>query len=172
MLKLLGALLTLAVPAVIGFQIAARYRRRPDELRWLQTGLSVLITEVEYGATPLPTALRSAARAAGPSVGRILEGGAERLEAGGGITPGEALVAALQAESDATCLAAADREVLVALAPVLGASGRQDQVRHLRLALERLAGAEEQAKADRERYERMYRYVGVLSGLALVLILM
>ncbi len=44
-------------------------------------------------------------------------------------------------------------------------------MRHLRLALDRLAAAEAGAAEERRRYERMYRYVGVLTGLALVLIL-
>lgn len=170
--KLLGAALTVAVPTMIGFQIAARYRRRPTELRALQTGLAMLVTEVEYGATPLPEALRSAARASGPVIGPLLADTALRIEQGGGITPGEALTAAIRHGAEQSCLAPADLEILSALAGVLGASGRSDQVRHLRLALDRLAGAEAEASAERSRYERMYRYVGVLSGLALVLILL
>lgn len=170
-LKLLGALLTLAVPTVIGFQIAGRYRRRPAELRALQTGLAVLVTEVEYGATPLTEALRSAAGAAGPVVGPLFAGTAARMESGGGITPGEALKRTISAGGDATCLIPQDLEVLSALTAVLGASGRSDQVRHLRLAMDRLAGAEAAATDEQSRYERMYRYAGVLSGLALVLVL-
>jgi stage III sporulation protein AB len=172
LLKLVGALVTLGAPAWAGFQLAARCRRRPAELRALQTGLAVLLTEVEYGATPLPAALRSAGRSAGPIVGPLLAGAADRLEAGGGITAGEALAAAIAGEGAQTCLTPADLEALAALTGVLGASGRQDQVRHLRLALERLAGAEAEASAARLRYERMYQYIGVLAGLALVLILM
>lgn len=170
-LELMGAALTLGVPTLIGFQIASRYRRRPAELRGLQTGLAVLVTEVEYGATPLPEALRTAARAAGPAVGPLLAEAADRILAGGGITAGEALQAAITEGRAATCLTRDDLAILTALAAMLGASGRQDQVRHLRLALERLSGAEAEASAERARYEPMYRYVGVLSGLALVLIL-
>ncbi|WP_374712122.1 stage III sporulation protein SpoIIIAB [Symbiobacterium terraclitae] len=170
-LQLIGALLTVLVPSWIGFQIAARYARRPAELRAAQNGLAVLVTEVEYGATPLPDALRSAARAAGATVGAMLVDAAHRLEEGGGVTPGEALTAAVAAHREATCLTPADLEILLALAPVLGASDRRDQVRHLRLAMDRLAAAEAVAADERRRYERMYRYVGVLSGLALVLIL-
>jgi len=170
-LKLIGALLTLLVPSWIGFRIAARYGRRPVELRAFQNGLAVLATEVEYGATPMPDALLSAARAAGGIAGAILADAAYRLLEGGGITPGEALRAALEQHREATCLTPADLEILTALTPVLGASDRRDQVRHLRLALERLVGAEAEAAEERRRYEPMYRYVGVLSGLALVLIL-
>ncbi|MFZ5816798.1 MAG: stage III sporulation protein AB [Bacillota bacterium] len=171
MLKLLGAALTLAMPALVGFRVAARYGRRPAELRALQTGLAVLVTEVEYGLTPLPGALRSAGRAAGGPAGSILLDGADRLERGGGITPAEALAAAIGAGAETTCFTTGDLEVLRALAGVLGASGRHDQVRHIRLALERLAGAEAEAGADRARYEPVCRYAGVLSGLALLLIL-
>jgi stage III sporulation protein AB len=63
-------------------------------------------------------------------------------------------------------------EVLLGLSEVLGASGRADQVRHLALARERLAGQEARAAAERARYERLARYMGVLSGAALVLILL
>lgn len=171
-LKLVGVALTVLAPSWIGFQIAARYGRRPVELRGFQNGLAVLVTEVEYGATPMPDALRSAARAAGPVAGAILADAARRLEAGGGITPGEALSDALAEHRGSVCLTPADEEILAALFPVLGASDRHDQVRHLRLALDRLAAAEAEAADERRRYERMYRYVGVLSGLALVLILM
>lgn len=170
-LKLVGATITLGVSTWIGFQIAARYRRRPEELRRLQTGLALLATEIEYGATPMPAALRSAGQGAGPVIGPLFLAAADHLESGGGITPGEAMAAALDEGAASTCLSPPDLEILRALAPVLGASGRQDQIRHLRLAQERLGGAEVEALAERGRYERLFRYAGVLSGLALILIL-
>ncbi|OTA41228.1 MAG: hypothetical protein A6D92_08660, partial [Symbiobacterium thermophilum] len=127
-LKWLGAALTVLAPAWVGFQIASRYARRPAELRAFQNGLAVLVTEVEYGATPMPDALQSAARAAGPVAGGILADAARRLRAGGGITPGEALAAALAERRGTTCLKPADEEILGALVPVLGLSDRRDQV--------------------------------------------
>ncbi len=171
MLKLVGATLIIGMTSLWGFRVAARYSRRPQELRALQTALAVLTTEVEYGATPMPEALRQSAQAAGQPVRRLLLDTVQRLESGGGITPGEALQDALASFGPESHLSAGDLTILQALTAVLGASDRRDQVRHLRLALERLIGAEAQASEERQRYERMYKYVGVLSGLALVLIL-
>lgn len=170
--KMMGSFLILGATSYGGWQVAAAYARRPRQLRDLQTGLAVLQTEVEYGATPLPEALDSAARAAGPEVGAFFAGTAGQLRAGVGMTPGEALRAALaEAEGD-TALRPGDLAVMDALSSVLGASGRHDQVRHLALARERLVGEEARAAEERARCEKVARYLGVLSGAALVLILL
>lgn len=169
--KLLGGALILGCTTYAGWQVAGRYARRPAELRDLQTALAVLQTEVEYGATPLPEALAGAARAGGSAVGPLFAATAAKLAAGGGITPGEAMRGALLDSAGRLSLQPSDLQVLLALAEVLGASGRQDQVRHLALARERLAGAEARAQEERTKYERLARYAGVLAGAALVLIL-
>jgi stage III sporulation protein AB len=170
--ELAGAALIVTSTSFVGWQVGDGYARRPRQLRELQTGLAVLQTEVEYGATPLPEALAGAARAAGDPVGALFASTARRLAAGGGITPGEAMRAAIaDAAGGSTALKADDLEVLLALAGVLGASGRADQVRHLQLARRRLEGEEARAQEDRQRYERTARYLGVLGGAALALIL-
>ncbi|HEY3367648.1 MAG TPA: stage III sporulation protein SpoIIIAB [Symbiobacteriaceae bacterium] len=168
--KLAGVALVLGSTTTVGWQVAARYANRPQHLRALQTALAVLQTEVEYGATPLPQALTAAAQAAGEPAGAIFRAAVRRLREGRGITPGEALAGALDETADGTALTKADRSVLLALAPALGSSGRSDQMRHLTLARERLAGQEAQAQAEQAKYERLARYMGVLSGAALVLI--
>jgi stage III sporulation protein AB len=170
--KIVGSALILGCSSYAGWQVAGRYARRPLELRDLQTALAVLQTEVEYGATPLPEALLAAARAGGPSVGPLFAGTAARLAEGGGITPGEALREAAAEWAPKTALREADLAAVGALAEVLGASGRSDQVRHLALARHRLAAEEARAMEERARYEKLARYMGVLSGAALVLILL
>lgn len=96
---------------------------------------------------------------------------AGRLAHGGGITPGEAMRAALAEGAARTVLKQEDLEVLLALAGVLGSTGRADQVRHLQLARRRLEGEEARAQEERQRFERTARYLGVLSGAALALLL-
>lgn len=169
--KLLGSGLILGVTTYAGWQIAQAYARRPRHLRDLQTALAVLQTEVEYAATPLPQALSVAGRSTGEPVGALFTRAAERIRAGGGLLPGDALRGSLEDLSERTALQRQDLDVLLALAPVLGASGRSDQIRHLALARERLAREEEQAREERERYERLARSAGVLVGAALVFIL-
>jgi len=170
--KLIGGMLICGATSYAGWQIGGNYARRPAQLRDLQTALAVLQTEVEYGATPLPEALRNAAGATGPAVAPLFWRTAERLVAGGGITPGDAMRAVLAEGLEGTALKPEDLHVMGILAGVLGASGREDQVRHLALARERLSGLEAQAADQRSRYEKLARYAGVLSGAAIVLILL
>lgn len=172
LVKLLGSALILGATSMVGWQVAAGYARRPSQLRDLQTALAVLQTEIEYAATPLPEALGAAALAAGGSVAPLFLGTAERLAQGQGETAGDAMRQAVSELEGATALAPQDLAVLLALASVLGATGRADQVRHLQLARERLAGEEVRARDERQRYERVAKYLGVLSGAALVLIML
>jgi stage III sporulation protein AB len=170
--KLIGGALIVSCTSYMGYQIGGKYARRPQELRDLQTALAVLQTEIDYGATPLPEALLAAARAGGDAVGPLFAASAAGLAAGGGATPGEAMRAAMADWAPSTALKEDDLAVIDALAGVLGASGRADQVRHLALARERLAGEEARAAEERAKYEKLSRYMGVLSGAALVLILL
>lgn len=169
--KLVGGLLVVGASSGTGFAVAGNLARRPTALRQLATAMALLATEVGYGQ-PLPTALPSAGRAAGSLAAALFGGAAQRLTGGGGVTAGQALRAALDAVFPDSPLAEADREPMLALAAVLGASGREDQLRHLALCQQRLAALAEAAEAQRQRYERVARYSGVLAGLALVLLLL
>lgn len=170
--KAVGAVLVVGATTALGWQLAANLARRPRELRALQVALAILETEVSYGAAPLPDALRRAAAAAGGPIGGLLNRTAALLISGGGITPGDAMRQAVQEVEPTTALRPPDLEALAALGAVLGASDRRDQARHLELARGRIAGEEARAGEERERYERLYRYVGLLAGVALVLVLL
>lgn len=58
MLKLLGAVLIVLAGTLAGFKRAAQYADRPRHIRGLIAALQRLETEIQYGYTPLPEALR------------------------------------------------------------------------------------------------------------------
>lgn len=170
-LKLWGALLILAATSATGFYVALNLARRPRQLAELGAALSLLESEIGFAATPLPQALRQLG-AAGSLAGQLFVAAAGNLADGQGRTAGEAYGAALTALAPSTALQAEDLLVLQSLVPVLGATDREDQLRHLRLCRERLSRQEAQAREQRERYEMMPKYLGVLFGLGLVIILL
>jgi stage III sporulation protein AB len=165
----LGAALVLGASAALGHLLARPYRRRPRELAALQVALHRLATEVRY-AVPLPQALRAAGSGACPPVRRLFEGAAEQLGSPRGATAAEAWEQALAAADPLSAWLPADRQILLDLGHVLGASGRAEQRRHLEHSLERLAAAEAEARAEAERQARMWVYLGVLGGAALVIL--
>lgn len=151
--------------------MAGNYARRPGELRDFQTALQLLETEVIYAATPLPVALRKISGFGCGKAAAMFSRAGRKMESGLVETAGEAWISALGETFEETALRFEDREVLEALAPSLGASDRQEQLKHLALARERLGRQEAAARDDAGRYGRLWNYAGVLAGLALVLIL-
>lgn len=57
MLNMLGALLILLASTLAGFHKARQYALRPRQLRELIAALQRLMTEINYGLTPLPDAM-------------------------------------------------------------------------------------------------------------------
>lgn len=160
----LGALSVVAAGSGIGFTLAERWRRRPQQLAALRTGLHVLLTEIDIGLTPLPEALQRAGHAVTGPVAALFATAAQHLQAQRGITGGEAWAVALKQLEPELCLQPEELDVLRALRASLGATERGDQRRHLHLAVTRLQAAEDQARAGWRKQHRLSLYLGVIGG--------
>lgn len=171
MLKLFGAILILAAGTLIGFSKASAYARRPRQIRQLIHALQRLETEMTYGYTPLPEALLRIADQLEPQLSSLFRMAAEPLLTATGKTAGESWRDAVDACWKQTALSSNEREVLSQMSYTLGISDRDDQAKHLRLAVSLLAAEEQSAWDDQRRYEKMWRSLGVLAG-AFVVILM
>ncbi|WP_020616797.1 stage III sporulation protein SpoIIIAB [Paenibacillus daejeonensis] len=171
MVKLLGAILILFAGTMIGFQQAARFAERPRQLRQLAHALQRLETEIGYGYTPLDEALRRASHALAEPAAALFADAAARLSNGGETTFREAWEAALAEHWPRTSMKRGEHEVMLQLGTLLGISDREDQMKHLRLALLQLQSEEEAAREDQVRYEKMCKSLGILAA-ALIVILM
>ncbi|MEW6082627.1 MAG: stage III sporulation protein AB [Bacillota bacterium] len=170
-LRILGSLLVVAALSVLGEVGAASLRERTATLRRLQSALEILQTEISFLKTPLPEALRRVGQLTGGAVAEFFIAAGRRIQ-DSGLPAERGWREALEEFSASTSLTAEDSEVLRGLGKTLGISDRLDQSRHLDLARERLAALEAQAREDEARNSRIYRYLGILSGLALVLLLL
>ncbi len=167
----LGALMVVVSSTLWGWQVAARVEARPRELRALMHLLEVLETDIAYAAVPLPQALRRAERTVAEPAATLA-----RVAAGGLVGPRPAPVAeawqnAIRQASASAALSVADWAAMSELADVLGASGRDDQIRHLRLAHARLGEAVGPAEAEARRLGRVWRALGLFGGLGVALAL-
>ncbi|MCL6449721.1 MAG: stage III sporulation protein AB [Acetobacteraceae bacterium] len=169
--KMMGAALVLVASAWFGQMVASNYAARPREIAALAAGLQFLETEIVYGSTPLPAALGRVGREVEGPAGAPFRRAAELLEGGGAPSAAEAWRQALEECWKETAMDRADLEAVAALGPTLGASDRADQSRHLRSAVERLKRREQVASDERARNEGMWRYLGILGGAAVVLLL-
>ncbi|ADL08076.1 stage III sporulation protein SpoIIIAB [Thermosediminibacter oceani] len=169
--KILGAILVIFSSTMIGFIIAGYYQQRPRTLRNLQQALSMLETEIDYGQTPLPEALKNVSRSCDPEISKFLERVRQLLLSIEGFTAGEAWEKSLREFRSQFPLQESDFEILTSFGKYLGSSDKDDQIRNLKLTLSQLRQQEVLAVEEKQKNEKMWRYLGVLTGLTVVLLL-
>jgi stage III sporulation protein AB len=170
MAKLIGAVLILFSASMVGWQIGRYYACRPVQLRALLIALQMLETEIVYGLTPLHRAFVKIGHRVQKEVGQLFLTAAELLiteEAG----VDACLSKAIGKHWTDTALRKEEKGVLYSLGQVLGTTDREDQQKHLRLAITHLRGLEEEARTEQEKYERMYKSLGFLGGLLVVILM-
>lgn len=154
---------------MVGFSIARNYAERPRQLHGLLTAIQILQTEIVYAATPLAQALSNASRATGGCVAvflHMIAGDIGRYTSAR--VAWECGLDQLQASS---ALLAPDIDALRALGDVIGTSDREDQQRHLLLAARRIESLYQVAALEAAKNERLWRYLGVLAGVVVVIII-
>ncbi|MDH7576213.1 MAG: stage III sporulation protein AB [Bacillota bacterium] len=130
-IKLIGAFLVISTAGLAGLQIASYYSLRPRQLRALQAALQMLDTEIMYGATPLPAALKKIGQAAEPPVSAIFLTAGELLGTPAGYTAAEVWSKSLLQEREKTVLSKEDLAILHAFGEGLGISDRQENIKIL-----------------------------------------
>lgn len=171
MLKLLGAMLILLAGTLVGFYQASQLSRRPKQVSELIRLLQRLETEIVYGFTPLPEALRQTGRSGTPPVGTLFLNTAAELAKPDGRSVQTIWEQTVTLSWRHTSMKVSEREVLLQLGHTLGLTDREDQVKHLRLAVSQLQGEAEYAREEQQRYERMWKSLGVLMGLLVVILM-
>lgn len=170
MIRAIGAGLVLAACSGIGFRIASEYHRRPVQLRALAGSVRLLQADVEYSVKPLPQALRHIAdRTAGP-LSQLYRVAADALS-NVDVTVAEAFAQGIAACAPETALTSQDFDVLTELGSTLGTSDSVHQSQQIDLTLSRLAALESDARELQRRNERLWQYLGVLSGVMIVILL-
>lgn len=170
MVKWIGAGLVFAAGTMLGWYMSHQYASRPRHIRTLIQALQRLETEITFGLTPLPEALRRIAEQTAEPVAAIFRRAAEELDSHT-VRTADAWQTSVRAVWGRTAMKESERDIVLQLGYSLGASDRLDQIKHLRLAMNQLQCEEENAADEQRRYAKMWRSLGMLGG-ALVVILM
>lgn len=170
-IKLLGGALVMLSSSMIGFLVANSFHYRPRLLRDLQLALSMLETEIDYGHSPLPEALENISKNVDSNVAKLFTLAKKYLTSKEGLAPNEAWERAIHDYYPDSHLAEADMEILRNFGKYLGFTDRQDQLKHIRLALTTLKQQERIAMEEKDKNEKLWKYLGVLSGIMVFLLL-
>ncbi len=173
LLQIAGAGAVMSGATAMGRAQAARYRRRPEELRELAAALRSVRNDISYARLPL-----------GESIRRLTAGGQTRASpvrqlfadvathlAKPGVTAQQAFAQAFSLHVHTLSITQEDRAVLEAFSRTAGLIGPEEQLGQLDAALAALADREREAVHDRSRYERVFQTTGALIGVLVVILL-
>lgn len=170
MFKLIGAGMVLISATFVGFYMSRQYVNRPRQLRQLMHALQQLETEIHYGLTPLPEALERISRYGTDPINCLLLTASQQMTLPQTSTE-EAWRYAVEACWDQNALQSTEQEIILQLGRSLGSSDSKEQVKHLQLAMNQLATESAIAVEEQQKYARMWKSLGVLTG-ALIVTLM
>lgn len=170
MLRMIGAALVVVSSTGIGFRIARDFRRRPQQLRLLSQAIRLLESEIEYTVTPLPQALERVGNRTDSPISMLFLEAARRLKAGD-VSVESAFSDAIDSVRFELALKQADLEVLRDFGQTLGTSDRTTQVQQIQVLLTQLDRLLADARESQQKNERLWQYLGVISGLMIVILL-
>lgn len=147
------------------------YAHRPKEIRRLIVALQLLETEICYGSTTLPIALDHVGRRVSGVIGTIFKQSAEYLLEYDGLSTMDCWEMGIEKTWPKTTMRQPEKEILLHLGQVLGKSDKFDQQKHIRLAVLNLQKEEEEARGEQQKYEKMFKSLGVLSGILAVILM-
>lgn len=163
--------MTIGACGAMGLLLASNYSKRPQQLRQLRHTLDLLETEVSFALSALPHAMDVVGNQTEGICSELFKKTAERLQRGDAYFAGEAWCDVAREVYTFSSFSQRDLEVMLTFGKTLGTSDRDDQLKHLQLAKERLIGLEKQAEEELQKNGRLCRYFGVSLGLVVVAIL-
>jgi len=168
--KLIISLIIIICSSLIGMIYANAFIERTKLLGDLISTLQMLETEIVYTATPLPEMLTKIAQKSEGDIVKIFETTVNILEKKEGYLFSEAWKKAIKEEMRETTLQARDIALLISLGNNLGISDSADQVKHINLVREEIKRNYELSIILQKKNTRLYRNLGVLLGITIVII--
>lgn len=171
MFKMIGGLAIIFAGFMAGRCMGYQHIERNREIQEFFNLLSMLETEIGYGQTILPLAAERLAEISTEPHRRFFSLFREYLEAHQGLTADQAWQRVIAETARNFCMRKEDWEILRQFGRALGSSGGEDQVRHLKVAQKRLEQLEKKSGEEAQKMSHLWNYVGVLTSMALVILL-
>jgi stage III sporulation protein AB len=171
MCKLLGALCIMIGCTYWGLQISGIYRKRSELFRFLQNGLTMLETEINYTATPLPLALERVGKKNNKHCRSLFMKAATALHEKKGVTASEAWAEGITALAGEVPLTKEEKELLHLFGQELGGSAKEEQLKNIALTKKQLYGVQKAAEVEQSQKQKLWQYLGFCLGSVLVMML-
>ena len=154
------------VCSTIGLLKSQKYIYRVNELREFKNALNMFKTKIKFTYEPLPEIFRQISGAIKPNIGSIFKIASYNMNF---FSAGDAWNKAI--DTDILNINLEDKNVLKNLSKLLGATDLEGQLSQIEMTSDFLDEQIKKAEKEREKNESMYRKLGMIIGLGIVIIL-
>lgn len=152
--------------SLVGKTVAGKYKNRLIELKEFKNALNIFKTKIKFTYEPIPEIFDEITQNSSKNVGKAFALARENLKTE---TAGEAWKDAIL--NSETNLKEEDKATLTMLSKLLGESDVEGQVSQIDITLNFLDKQIEEAEDEKTKNEKLYKKLGTIMGLALVIIL-
>ena len=169
--RIMGMIFTIAASAALGFYLSNLGKFRLQDLQEIKKALLILRSEIEYVATPLPEAMANIGKRTSLPVSKIFNHFAENLRSNdSGDSAYHLWLAAIDAHKKETFLKDEDWEVVENFGKTLGYLDKQMQIETIKLTTDYINSQAAGLQEDNSKNQRMYRSLGLIGGVLLLVI--
>ncbi|MDQ2085300.1 stage III sporulation protein SpoIIIAB [Herbivorax sp. ANBcel31] len=169
--KILGCLIVFISSSLLGHIYSRKCSKRPNELRTLQAMLQMFENEISFLSNKLSDAFYKIYNGNESTVSNFFKSTVKNLCKEPGISASKAWKSAVESNIKNTSLDKEDEQIIISFGKMLGTSDLEGQIKNIRMTLNQLKLQEEKAEEFRKKNEAMYRNLGILGGLAIIIIL-
>lgn len=161
----------LGTSSLIGYLLSNRYSNRVKELQKIITSLELFETRINYTYETIPDCFNSIAKYIGGNIGNIFKRTAFYLERQNDVSTGDCFKNVIEEERVLLNLNNTDIEILKGLSVSLGQIDLDSQIKNIRLIIHTLNAQLEQAMEEKNKNFKLYRNIGVLAGMVIMIVL-
>lgn len=168
MLLIKGMLLIIlfSMSILLGIKLAGRYRNRTKELKEIKNAIHLLEIKIRYTQESLPEIFNQIEEKIEDPIASIFRNAKKEMK---NETAEKSWNMALQKST--TNLKQEDIKVLQGLGRLLGQTDLEGQISQIEVTLNFLEEQIQEATKEQQKNEKMYKSLGIITGLALVILL-
>lgn len=170
-LKILLLIVIFSTCTSIGFLHGRTFSTRLENLIYLEQCIKMLETEIVYGSTPLPQALSNISNKGNPKVSFVFEEIKKDLLENKRGDIHLSFISVKEILSSKFNFKKVDIDTFMSLGRVLGTSNREDQEKNLKITLNQISGLIFEAREERNKNEKLYKTLGLITGIGIIIIL-
>ena len=152
--------------SLIGILVSKKYINRVNELKEFKNALNLFKTKIRYTYEPIPDIFKEISENVNSNISEVFKSAANKMDI---LAAGDAWNLALKI--DTLNINDEDRNVLKNLSKLLGKTDLQGQINQIEMTSDYIEEQIQKAEKERSKSERMDRTLGMIIGMAIVIIL-